>query len=275
MIDLNEPRKAFWRDGAVCIPRLLDPAWMDLAERAIARGRKQPGPYADLKLFEGTEREFWVDICNFQSNPELQMLVQHSPLVDVAAGLLQTRELFLGYDEFFVKEASNRTKSTPFHQDTTYWPMKGRQAVVAWITIEPHDADESLEFVRGTHVGPTYNGSDLGGDDDTEGFQPGDALPRIPDIANDRARFDLFSFAHQRGDVVMFHPNILHGGGAPSEAHGRHTVALKFFGDDFVFDPKPVPMPPFPGAAAFCRPGEPMRTPWNPRVFPRASAPAA
>ena len=68
--------------------------------------------------------------------------------------------------------------------------------------------------MRGSHRGPTYAGTAFDPDDETTPFQPGDTYPRIPDIEADRASFDIVSFPITRGDVILFHPGLLHGGGS-------------------------------------------------------------
>ena len=42
------------------------------------------------------------------------------------------------------------------------------------------------------------------------------------------------------GDVILVHPGALHGG-APVDAvtPDRHTLVLRFFGDDATYDPLP------------------------------------
>lgn len=268
-----EQKRSYWDDGVLLLPQALAPAWMDVVERALIRGKRQPSPHCNRTLFEGTDQAFWVDYCNYAANPEVQLLVRHSPIVDIVAELLSTRELFLAYDEVFIKEGSNAYKGTPFHQDTTYWPMTGRLAAVFWITLEPQSAAESLEFVRGSHLGPLYNSFKIEDQHDAVGFQPEGLLPPMPNIAANRDKHDLVSFAHQRGDIALFHPNIIHGGGSPGPGNTRSTLALKFYGDDFVYVKRPFYEPQLPGLDAMLKDGEPMRSPWNPRVFPRPEAP--
>ena len=67
--------------------------------------------------------------------------------------------------------------------------------------------------------------------------------------------------------VVMFHPGVLHGGGAGPGR--RRSLSLRFFGDDVVYSPRAGrPSPPFPGIASTHRAGQPLRSFWFPKVFP-------
>ena len=77
--------------------------------------------------------------------------------------------------------------------------------------------------------------------EDHEAVGIAELLPPLPDILNHRGDFDLFRYAIDKpGDVVVFHPHTLHGGGPVTpDFPERHTLALRFFGDDCVYSPLP------------------------------------
>ena len=119
---------------------------------------------------------------------------------------------------------------------------------------------DSLEFVRGSHRGVLYNGSRFDLDDDTAPLHQTDALPRLPDIEANRADYDIVSFAVEPGDVVMFHPALLHGGGATRPGMRRRTLTLRFFGANAVYDARPGPAGPrIDGLHSGKRTGDPFR----------------
>ena len=60
--------------------------------------------------------------------------------------------------------------------------------------------------------------------------------------------------------------------GNPSNANRRVGLSIRFFGDDVVYAPKERPAPRYPGTSALLRPGEPLRGPWFPQVYPRPSS---
>ena len=125
------------------------------------------------------------------------------------------------YEQVFLKEGGE-SRRTPWHQDSSYLAIAGDDLAVAWITFDAVSAKDSLEFVRGSHRGTLYNGSRF-----ELGRRHGAAasrrrLPRLPDIEAERAKFDIVSFAVEPGDVVLFHPAMLHGG-APT--HPGHAAA--------------------------------------------------
>ena len=151
----DEMRQQFWDDGVVVLPQVLDPSWMDLVELGITRNLRQPGPYF-ARHYQGTPREFIDDYCNYA--------------------------------------AVGEARRTPWHQDTTYWITEGSQIAGFWIPLDDTPAEASLEFVRASHLGPTFAGTAFDYADDTTPFTAGDTYPRIPDIEADRSSFDIVSF---------------------------------------------------------------------------------
>lgn len=57
-------------------------------------------------------------------------------------------------------------------------------------------------------------------------------MPRLPDIEANRADYDIVSFPIAIGDIVVFHPAMLHGGAASKPGRQRHTLSLRYFGED-------------------------------------------
>jgi ectoine hydroxylase-related dioxygenase (phytanoyl-CoA dioxygenase family) len=264
----DEMKRQFREDGVVHLPQLLEPTWLELLAAGMRRNLNAPGPYRK-RHYEGTEREFYDDYCNYAAVPEYRMLLRDSALADVMAEIMGTENLWLFYEQIFIKKGG-LSRRTPWHQDLTYWCTGGRQLCGAWITVDPVAAGQSLEFVRGSHLGPLYAGTSFDADDETKPFYAD--MPRIPDIEADRDSFDIVSFEIEPGDVVMFHPATLHGGGA-SEGR-RRTLSVRFFGDDVVYEKRPGKSePPYPGLEATCTPGEPLRGAWFPQLIPRPTTP--
>lgn len=266
---VDELRAVFWRDGVVVLRALFDDSWMALVAAGIERNLRNPGPNCQ-EHYAATSRAFLDDYCNYYAVPEYRMLVEWSPLAGCTASVLGTDRLWLFYDQIFVKAApESEARRTPWHQDTTYWVTGGEMLAGAWITVDATRREESLEFVRGSHRGPTFAGTVFDDHDETIPYaHPDDGFARIPDIEADRAAFDIVSFATEPGDVILFHPGVLHGGGATPESAPRRTLSLRFFGDDVTYDPPRRPAPRYPGLDAVLEVGEPLRGPWFPQVFP-------
>ena len=268
----DERIRTFWEDGVVLLEQVLDPTWMALVELGIKRNLHNPGPFRQ-DHYPGTPRAFTDDYCNYWTIPEYRMLVEHSPIAEIVAGILETENLWLFYEQIFIKDAPDgEARRTPWHQDTTYWLTGGNQIAGFWITLDDTPAEESLEFVRGSHRGPTYAGATFDYNDETTPYSdPTEGRERIPDIQADRDAFDIVSFPITPGDVVLFHPGMLHGGGATPNGAPRRTLSIRFFGNDIVYDPPARPAPPYPGIEALIKPGDPLRGPWFPQVHPRTA----
>lgn len=264
-----ETRRQFLEDGIVHLRQVLAPTWLQLIETGINRNLHVKGPYQKLH-FEGTPREFYDDYCNYWNIPEYRMFMRDSPVVDLIADLLATSELRMLYEQIFIKQGGI-SRRTPWHQDMTYFPAKGMQTCAAWITLDPVSAKQSLEFVRGSHLGPLYAGMTWDPNDETTPFYA--EWPRLPDIEAHREDYDIISFDTEPGDILVFHPSVLHGGGA-SEGQ-RRAWSIRFFGDDVIYEERPDgrSAPPFPGLEATCKPGDPLRSSWFPLVYPRSDAP--
>ncbi len=184
-----------------------------------------------------------------------------SPLPPLVGDLWGSSDVWFMYEQVFLKEGGE-SRRTPWHQDSSYLAVGGRDLAVAWISFDPVSATDSLEFVRGSHHGPLFNGSRFELGDDTAPLFPGDDLPRLPDIENNRAAFDIVSFAVEPGDVVVFHPAVLHGGAPTHPGQRRRTLTLRFFGPDAVYESRPGRAGPRGGGIhRRLRPGDPFRDP--------------
>lgn len=264
-LEITDLRRRFREDGVVHIPGLLNADWMELVELGIQRNLANPGPYG-RKLYQGTEREMYLDYQNVRTVPEYRHLLHEAPITGVVADILGAQHLWLFFEQIWIKQAG-LARRTPWHQDATTWITGGEQVCGFWITLDPLPAEHSLEFVKGSHLGPLYGGTKTDGDpyDDTAPVYAD--LPRMPDIDARREDFDIVSYPNEPGDVVMFHPAVLHGGGAGTAQ--RRSLSLRFFGDDVVYRPTPGrPSPSFPGITSTLRPGDPLRSFWFPQVHP-------
>jgi ectoine hydroxylase-related dioxygenase (phytanoyl-CoA dioxygenase family) len=269
----SETIEQYWRDGVVHVPQLVARPWLDLIAEGIARIQRGTG--RQNVFFAGDPGQFIDTVRNFELTPEFQRLLYDSPLADMAAQVLGSERVWLLFDHVFVKDGGadrSATHRTPWHQDLPYWPVDGTQLVSMWITLEEIPREECLEFVRGSHRGPVYDGFDprRAGEDPTLPFY-GEGFPRLPDIEADRSAWDIVAYDITPGDVVLLHPGVLHGGGQTSAGRRRRTLSVRFFGPDVVFASRPPTRPtaPFtPGLELVLQPGDPLRHPYYPRLRP-------
>jgi ectoine hydroxylase-related dioxygenase (phytanoyl-CoA dioxygenase family) len=235
--DLAATRQAYARDGVVLIPAALDAQALADARAAYDWSLANPGPMAS-RIPGATDATFYQDLYNPGCRDAYTPMLQASPLPALIADIWGTPDVWFMYEQVFLKEGGE-ARRTPWHQDSSYLTIAGDDLAVAWITFDPVAKSESLEFVRGSHKGVLYNGSSFALGDDTAPLHKDGDLPRLPDIEADGTKWDIVSWAVEPGDVVLFHPATLHGGGPTHPGQRRRTLTLRFFGDDSRYDQRP------------------------------------
>lgn len=264
-----EVREAYARDGVVVLRQAMHPEWLMLIDLGLQRVMGDAGQKKHL-FFDGTEQQFIELVRNTEVCPELQRFMYDSPLADIMAALLDSPDMWLYSDEFFVKGPGGGR--TPWHQDLPYWPMEGSKIASAWISLDPLPAEECLEYVSGSHHGVRYDGFNPRrvAEDPTLPYF-GAEYPPLPDIEADRARWDIVSWDIEPGDVILAHPAVLHGGGPTGPTSSRRAITVRMYGDDIVYAPRPPTRPTVPltpGLSLQLKPGDPLRSPWYPRLRP-------
>lgn len=231
----DEARREFREDGATCLKGFLTPDQVKLAEDAFNYGVSHPGPSAgtaaSAKIDESAGEKFYSDISNMESwnSPEFSHLLRDTPLADAAAAVFGSPDVWFHGEQLFWKEGGHIT-ATPWHQDTAFCVFEGPDLAVAWVSLDPLPRANSLELVRGSHKGPTYNGFRPGAEDRTEPYYDDPSMPRIPDVEAKRNELDILSWEIEPGDVVLFHFGMLHGGAPTAPGLRRRTISLRFFG---------------------------------------------
>lgn len=262
-------RSALRDDGAVLVEGFLNDEQLARCRAAFDWAVDHHGPNA-FRIFDGTEQQSHNDNANPLAKHLLDDLVSSLPFGRLFAELWGSEHVWYFAEEVFLK-SGGRGARTPWHQDTSYLPWDGMHWGNAWISFESVPKRNALEIVRGSHRGTRYDGTTFRDPDDpTEPLHGGGVLPRLPDIEVQRDAYDIRSWATEPGDVVVFHPGSLHGGG-PVDASfpERHTLVFRFFGDDATF--KPLPERSNAGYArngvlfvdemAALHPGDPFRSP--------------
>ena len=223
------------QDGVVVLKGVLDANALRLVEDAWtwSYGRKSP----NLQDFSARDdEEFIADTGYSLREPVYRDLLESSPIADVARGLFggESPAWFMG-EQVFMKQGPSGTRRTPWHQDTPYGNFEGPKLVAIWIPLDPLPREGSLEVVRGSHRGRTYNGSRFEPGDDTAPLYPDSALPRIPDIESERDQWDIVGSALEPGDLMAFHIGCLHAGGGTPPGRRRRSLVVRFLGDDVVW----------------------------------------
>ncbi|MFC3069577.1 phytanoyl-CoA dioxygenase family protein [Phenylobacterium soli] len=229
-------REAWDRDGVVKLPAALNAAQLAETLAAYEWSLANPGPGASRDRHT-PEVTFYNDLFNPNALTGYREMLQRSPIPSYVAELWRTPDVWFFYEQVFLKEGGE-VRRTPWHQDSSYLAIDGQDLAVVWISFDRLSQADSLEFVKGSHHGILYNGSAFKPGDDTAPLHRGSSLPRLPDIEGDRSGWDIVSWPVEPGDIIVFHPKVLHGGGATHGGMRRRTLTLRFFGDRSVYDPR-------------------------------------
>lgn len=223
---------------------------------------------------------FLIDLHNegMWKTPAYQRLWNETKLLDLAQKIFPTPEVWLWYEQIFFKQGSagETVHRTEWHQDLVYDPLEGDDLLRFWISLEPLDKGYALEFVRGSHRGPIYDPGSYG--EAAQTANNGRPMPPMPDIETDRSQWDIITWAMEPGDMLAFHPGVIHGGG-PTKPNGvRRTVTMILLGRDARYSPRPPPPAELNGASedgpyqaqlrmlVDVQPGDPMSSSKAPRL---------
>ena len=255
---------SYARDGAVLVRGLFD-GFVDLIAEGIDQNMADPGPYAAENLKPGESGRFFDDYCNWSRIPSFQNVIRESPVAEVAADLMMSDQVQLFHDHVLVKEPGTG-KATPWHQDSPYYFVEGRQTISFWVPVDPVEA-ATLRCVAGSHlwpkpVLPTRWLSEENFYADESAYIP------VPDP--DAEGMKVLEWTMQPGDAVAFDFRILHGARGNQTTSRRRAFSLRLLGDDARYVERPGrTSPPFPGHAM--KSGQRLREDWFPTIFHRGT----
>lgn len=258
----------FQRDGVVLIRNLFSEHVQTLRD-GVERNLAAPGPHAAENLCDDETGRFFDDYCNWTRIPEFEAVVRASPAAAVAASLMQSQCVQMFHEHVLVKEPGT-SKATPWHQDSPYYFVDGRQNVSFWAPLDTVD-DSSLRCVAGSHrwARPVLPTRWLANDDfypDPGQYQP------VPEP--DAEGMDIREWPMQPGDAVAFAFGTLHGARGNESPRRRRAFSLRLLGDDARYIERPGPTsPPFPGHGM--QAGERLREDWFPVLLTDDRPPGA
>lgn len=271
-IDWAAARAAYKRDGAVHIPGLLNAEQLAAAQKSWEWSLENPTKLNGPRLKRDGRPLFYADSFNSRVMQGYGDMLQASPIPEACAKLWGRDPVWFIYEQVFLKENGD-VERTPWHQDGSYIPMDGEDTAVAWITFDPLSREDSLEFVPGSHLGRMYNTSKFDPKDPTIPHDESLPYPLLPDIEAERQKWEIISWPVEPGDVIFFHFKTLHGGAATRVGQTRRTLTLRFFGEKTYYDPKTAKnLPMFKDMAEKLKPGDLMRAPGFPQLYPKVAA---
>lgn len=253
---------ATYRADGVVLIRGLFADHVDTLRDGVAQNMAEPGPYASENKRDGETGRFFDDYCNWTRIAPFEQVIRQSPAAEVAVDLMGSQSVQMFHDHVLVKEPGT-SMATPWHQDSPYYFVQGRQTISFWAPLDPV-SDASLRCVAGSHrwereVLPTRWASE------TDFFDRGDYMP-VPNPEAEGMR--IVEFDMEPGDAVAFDFRTLHGARGNQTGARRRAFSLRLVGDDARYVQRPGPTsPPFPGHGM--QPGQRLREDWFPVIFSR------
>lgn len=229
-------REQFAQDGAVMLPGFLDKNDLDECRAVFDVCVQNPTRRAMVLKNEAGEKVGILDVGNRALRGRLEKLVAAIPFGTFFADLWDSRNVWF-YAEGLFQKTGGVVPRSAWHQDTTYMPVSGEHWANVWISFEAVPKSHALEIVKGSHRGAQYGGAIFNPDNAVQPERAAAVLPDFPDIdavlAKDPTAYDIISWATNPGDVVVMNSKCLHGGaGVDADFPDRHTLVLRFFGDD-------------------------------------------
>lgn len=235
---------SFQRDGVVCLRDIMPRHWIAPLAAAIERAKGKLTPIGAMQ--SKPDSGFINDLFMWMHDDDFRAFVFESPAALLAHQAMGSRTVTFFYDQLFVKEPGTQVP-TPWHHDLPFWPIEGNQICSIWMPLDPVTrASSGLEYVRGSHrwnkrfkaITPDYNPYMMKSD-----------LEDPPDIDAHRDDYDLVNWDMEPGDVLLFHPLVVHGSsGNSTTTRRRRALATRWLGDDVVYAPRkatmPIPMEP-------------------------------
>lgn len=220
-------------DGVVMIKQAIDPNWLRLIEAGVEKAREDMSLQG--RFMSRKTRGYQMDTFLWKRIDELRDAIYYGPFAHWAQQLLGAKEVRFFYDQMFIKEPGTDAP-TPWHQDLSFWSIRGEQITSFWIPLDPVTRESSgLMYVRGSHkwpqrfkaISPDYVAAIID-----------EKMDDIPDINADLEKYELLDWDMEPGDILMFHPLTLHGSyGNRHRTRRRRALALRWTGDDVVWAP--------------------------------------
>ncbi len=204
---------SFHRDGVVHLKQQFSLHWINVLGNAINASFDLPSPSLHNHSLDPSKPAYYEDFWSWSRFEGFQDFIFNSPAAPLAAELMDAARINLVMDNWFMREAGS-TSMAPFHHDISYFDFTGTMCVL-WLPLEPVKKENSLCWVRGSHLWDKLfmrvffnDGHEPGG---APGIVNGQKYDLPPDINGNPDQYDLLRFDLEPGDCVFFDMRTLHG----------------------------------------------------------------
>ena len=234
----------FQNNGVVLLKKIIDQKWIEELRKGIEYNFQNPSEYKCVYEKLDDKEIFYDDYCNWQRIKEYKNFIFNSDIAKIAGSLMQSNKVNLFHEHVLIKEKGSK-KRTPWHQDQGYYCVKGKDNVSIWIPLDKVEINSSMEFILGSHKWnktflPTkFKGYDY--DHKDKEFE------KIPDIENNRDKYQIISYECEVGDAIAFNYATIHAAYENNSSNRRRAFSIRLTGDDARYIKRKGEMsPPFP-----------------------------
>ncbi|MBZ0216758.1 MAG: phytanoyl-CoA dioxygenase family protein [Fimbriimonadaceae bacterium] len=236
----SEEIESYERDGAAVLRGVLDMDWIERMQDAVDRILNNPGNASIEYTPKGKKGRYYGDFFIWRRDEDFRAFTMDSPLPQLAAQVMKATGVQFFYDQLLVKEPHTE-EATPWHQDLSYWPVRGEDVLSIWVPFDRVTVDAgAVTYIKGSHKwGKLYAPNTFS---DNSGF--GEqykkmGLEALPDVAANLDQYDLLQSELEMGDVLIHHPLTLHYAPGNLTDGRRRGLSLRYLGDDAVYDSRP------------------------------------
>lgn len=225
-------------DGVVYLPRLVDDETTMLLLAEADRRRKNPGRYSSHLSRSG---EFFEERMCCRESDLFRTFVLESGMGKAVAPCMATSEVRFFFDHLFICGPNTPTEYY-WHQDLSYWPVRGNKICSVWLALTDCDPESSaLQLVPRTHDGPLHGVREFGDSEDYDGATERSGGDRIPEYHLNPDAHGIITRDVKAGDAYLFHAKTMHAsGGNRSKDRRRVAYSTRWTGDDVRWQPNPV-----------------------------------
>lgn len=263
--------ETFWRDGAIVLRNVISQEWISRLRAVIDELMVQSAPDISSVTSDG---KFLNGSNLYMSKSEVKAFIFDEDVAGIAQRFLKSEKVNFFYDQLLIKEPGSVEK-TLWHHDLAFWPVDGDQIISIWVPLDRATPENGVvSYVQGSHrwgklFRPQFVDDTINGNQDYPGKKNSLYEP-VPDIDGDPEKYKLLTWSLDPGDVLIHHALTLHGApGNLSTSQRRRAWAFRWFGDDVVFHRRPGDSLDRPGVISPLKDGDPVDSPFFPRVLPR------
>lgn len=222
-------RAAWKNDGVVCLRQVFSEEWIESIRPACQSIAQGGDDFGLLPTMPGRYMARTIE--------PLRRFIFESPVAQVAAQVMDSKEVRFFFDELFAKPPASDSK-TLWHSDRMGWPVTGEMVPSLWIPLHDVTKENCLDVISGSHRldYPHW----LFSPNARQMERPADR-PKHPDEAELHAdpNNNFQSWDMKVGDMLVVHPWTLHHSAGNTAPDWRLALSVRVFGDDIRWKPRP------------------------------------